>query len=92
MLINTELFSNVSGLGLIHCGLGLKQFFGLEQQAAPAAVDQYLPPVPRLQQTDGHPTVTQTLPMQAALSSPHFIIPACYKELRIGWGFGTPPR
>jgi len=30
MLIHTELFSNVSGLGLIHCGLGLglKKFFG----------------------------------------------------------------
>jgi len=29
MLIHTELFSNVSGLGLIHCGLGLglKNFF-----------------------------------------------------------------
>jgi len=29
MLIHTELFSNVSGLGLIHCGLGLglKKFF-----------------------------------------------------------------
>jgi len=28
MLINTELFSNVSGLGLIHCDLGLKKIFG----------------------------------------------------------------
>jgi len=28
MLIHTELFSNVSGLGLIHCGLGLEKFFG----------------------------------------------------------------
>ena len=29
MLIHTELFSNVSGLGLINCGLGLKKFLGL---------------------------------------------------------------
>ena len=28
MLTHTELFSNVSGLGLIHCGLGLEKFFG----------------------------------------------------------------
>jgi len=28
MLIHTELFSNVSGLGLIHCGLGLEKIFG----------------------------------------------------------------
>ena len=28
MLIHTVLISNVSGLGLIHCGLGLKKFFG----------------------------------------------------------------
>jgi len=28
MLMHTELFSNVSGLGVIHCGLGLEIFFG----------------------------------------------------------------
>jgi len=28
MLIYTELFSNVSRLGLIHCGLGLEKIFG----------------------------------------------------------------
>ena len=28
MLKHTELFSNVSGLGLIHCGLGLEKIFG----------------------------------------------------------------
>ena len=28
MPIHTELFSNVSGLGLIHCGLGLEKIFG----------------------------------------------------------------
>jgi len=29
MLVHTELFSNVSGLGLMHCGLGLEKFLGL---------------------------------------------------------------
>ena len=28
MLIHTELFSNMSGLNLIHCGLGLEKNFG----------------------------------------------------------------
>ena len=28
MLIHTELFSNVPGLGLIHCVLGLENIFG----------------------------------------------------------------
>ena len=29
MLIHTEVLSNVSGLGLIHCGLGLENILGL---------------------------------------------------------------
>ena len=29
MHIHTELVSNVSGLGVMHCGLGLEKFLGL---------------------------------------------------------------
>jgi len=39
MLIHTELFSNVSGvgLGLIHCGLGLEKIFGPRPRPWPHA-------------------------------------------------------
>jgi len=35
MLIHTELFSNVSGLGLMHCGLGLEKIFGFGPRPRP---------------------------------------------------------
>jgi len=38
MLTHTELFSNVSGLGLIHCGLGL----GLEKILGPRPRPDFL--------------------------------------------------
>jgi len=34
MLIHTELFSNVFGLGLIHCGLGLEKEFWASSSAS----------------------------------------------------------
>jgi len=42
MLIHTELFSNVSGLGLIHCGLGLEKIFGPRPYAQLASLTSLL--------------------------------------------------